>query len=111
MFYGMLEEGILLGVMGIQPVQDTTLIRHSYVLRKYQRRGIGGSLLEHLIRLAETSEILVGTWTDASWAISFYEKHGFTMVHGEEKNRLLRKYWSIPERQIETSVVLRFKRQ
>ena len=107
-FYGWLDS-ILVGVMGMQPFKDTTLIRHSYVLTRYQRRGIGGQLLEHLIGVTETSEVLAGTWEDASWAILFYEKHGFELISREEKDRLLRKYWSIPERQIQTSVVLRLK--
>lgn len=106
-FYGWFGDDILIGVMGMQPFKDTTLIRHSYVLTEHQRRGIGGQLLKHLKGLAEASEILVGTWEDASWAIRFYEKHGFKLVSNEEKDRLLRKYWRIPERQIETSVVLR----
>ncbi|MFW6118567.1 MAG: GNAT family N-acetyltransferase [Chloroflexota bacterium] len=106
-FFGWVEGGHLLGVTGIQTLQDTTLIRHAYVLPGYQRQGIGAKLLEYLIGLAETQEILVGTWVDATWAIRFYEKHGFKMVSSREKDRLLRKHWSIPERQIETSVVLR----
>jgi len=110
-FYGWIEDNVLLGVMGVQSVKDTTLIRHSYVLTKHQRRGIGGKLLKHLISLAKTSEILVGTWASAIWAIRFYEKHGFKLVSLEEKDRLLRKYWKIPERQIETSIVLRLKRR
>ena len=109
-FFGWEEGNTLLGVMGIQPVKDATLIRHAYVLTKYQRRGIGERLLEHLMRLAKTSEILVGTWVDATWAIRFYEKHGFKLVSPEEKDRLLRTYWNIPDRQVETSVVLRFRR-
>ena len=109
-FYGWMEDNILLGLMGIQSVKDTTLIRHSYLLSKYQRKGIGGTLLKHLTRLAKTPEILVGTWEDATWAIRFYEKHGLRLVSREEKDRLLREYWNIPERQIETSVVLRLKR-
>ena len=107
-FYGWFEDDSLVGVMGIQSVKDTTLIRHSYVLTKYQRRGIGGELLKYLFGLAETPEILVGTWADAIWAIRFYEKQGFKMVSQKEKDRLLREYWDIPERQIETSVVLKF---
>ena len=107
-FYGWFENDSLVGVMGIQSVKDTTLIRHSYVLTKYQRRGIGGELLKYLFGLAETPEILVGTWADAIWAIRFYEKQGFKMVSQKEKDRLLREYWVIPERQIETSVVLKF---
>ena len=105
-FYGWIEDDSIVGVMGTQPVKDTTLIRHSYVLTKYQRKGIGGKLLKHLINLAETPKILVGTWEDVNWAIRFYEKHGFKLVSFKEKDRLLRKYWDIPERQIKTSVVL-----
>jgi GNAT superfamily N-acetyltransferase len=106
-FFGWVEGGHLLGVTGIQALQDTTLIRHAYVLPGYQRQGIGTKLLEYLIGLAETLEILVGTWVDATWAIRFYEKHGFKLVSPREKDRLLRTYWNIPERQVETSVVLR----
>ena len=107
-FFGWVKGDHLLGVAGIQPVKDTTLIRHTYVLTKRQRKGIGSRLLEHLIGLAKTSEILVGTWADATWAIRFYEKHGFKLVSPEEKDRLLRTSWNIPERQVETSVVLKF---
>jgi GNAT superfamily N-acetyltransferase len=108
--YGWLEGESLLGVMGIQPVNDVTLIRHAYVLSNHQRRGIGEKLLKHLIRLAQTSEILVGTWEKASWAVRFYQKFGFTLVSRKEGERLLRKYWDIPKRQVETSVVLSFRR-
>jgi GNAT superfamily N-acetyltransferase len=110
-FYGWREDGVLVAVMGIQQVNDVTLIRHAYVLTSRQRRGIGEKLLRHLLSVARTSEVLVGTWEAASWAIRFYEKHGFRLVSKEEKNRLLRKYWNIPERQVETSVVLRLKGQ
>jgi GNAT superfamily N-acetyltransferase len=110
-FYGWTENNALVAVMGIQPVNDVTLIRHAYVATSRQRRGIGKKLLNHLIKLAGTSEILVGTWEAAYWAISFYEKHGFKLVPKEEKNMLLKKYWNIPERQIETSVVLELKKQ
>jgi len=106
-FFGWVEGGHLLGVAGIQALEDTTLIRHAYVLPGCQRREIGTRLLEYLISLAETSEILVGTWADATWAIRFYEKHGFKLVSSREKDGLLQTYWSIPERQIETSVVLK----
>ena len=109
-FFGWQEKDILIGVMGFQPVKDTTLIRHAYVLTKYQRRGIGRKLLTYLMSLATTTEVLVGTWEAATWAILFYEKYGFKLVTPKEKDRLLRKYWNIPERQIETSVVLKFKR-
>jgi len=110
-FYGWMENDVLVAVMGIQPINDVTLIRHAYVLPNRQRRGIGEKLLKHLLSLARTSEVLVGTWEAAQWAIRFYEKHGFKLVPKEEKERLLRKYWNIPERQVETSVVLKLKRQ
>ena len=110
-FYGWIECELLLGVMGIQPLDNVTLIRHAYVLPEHQRRGIGEKLLDHLMRLSPTSEILVGTWEAASWAIRFYEKHGFALVTREESERLLCKYWSIPRRQIETSVVLAFRKE
>jgi GNAT superfamily N-acetyltransferase len=90
--------------MGIQPVQDVTLIRHAYVRTSSQKRGVGGHLLSHL-RALTSSPVLIGTWGDAAWAIRFYEKHGFQMVSRHERDRLLKKYWSILERQIETSVV------
>ena len=104
-FWGYEEQGVLSGVMGIQPVRDVTLIRHAYVHTASRNRGIGGALLKHLRTLTDTP-ILIGTWAAASWAIRFYEKHGFELLAGEHKNRLLKEYWSIPERQIETSVVL-----
>jgi N-acetylglutamate synthase-like GNAT family acetyltransferase len=104
-FWGCEEDGELIGVMGIQDVQDVTLIRHAYVRTVQRRKGIGGKLLSHLLTLSERP-ILIGTWTAATWAVHFYEKHGFRLVSQEEKNRLLKKYWSIPERQVETSVVL-----
>jgi GNAT superfamily N-acetyltransferase len=106
-FYGWVEGGHLLGVAGIQAVRDTSLIRHAYVLPGWQRRGIGTRLLDYLMGLAETRQILVGTWADATWAIGFYEKHGFRLVRSREKDRLLRMYWNIPKRQVETSVVLK----
>jgi GNAT superfamily N-acetyltransferase len=106
-FFGWMEDERLLGVAGIQALGDTTLIRHAYVLPGFQRKGIGKRLLKYLIGLAGTDEVLVGTWAGAAWAIRFYEKHGFKLVSSREKDRLLRAYWSIPERQIETSVVLR----
>jgi len=106
-FFGWVESGHLLGVAGIQALRDTTLIRHAYVLAGCQREGIGTRLLEYLIGLADTHEVLVGTWADARWAIRFYERHGFRLLSSREKDRLLRTFWNIPERQIETSVVLR----
>ena len=105
MFWGYEEDGKLIGVMGIQDVQDVTLIRHSYVRTAKRRQGIGGKLLSNL-RCLTDRPVLIGTWADALWAIRFYEKHGFGLVTREEKDRLLKKYWSIPERQVETSVVL-----
>ena len=99
------ENGALVGVMGLQEVQDVTLIRHAYVLTSRQRGGIGVSLLTHLLRLANCP-VLIGTWADAVWAIHFYRKNGFQLVNPQEKDRLLKKYWTIPQRQIETSVVL-----
>ena len=107
-FFGWVEDEHLLGVVGIQPIKDTTLIRHIYVLAECQRRGIGIRLVKYMMGLAQTPEILVGTWADATWAIRFYQKHRFKLVSPEEKDRLLRTYWNIPERQVETSVVLRF---
>jgi N-acetylglutamate synthase-like GNAT family acetyltransferase len=104
-FWGMELDGKLAGVMGIQPVQDVTLIRHAYVRTVFRNQGIGSQLLKHL-RASTTRPILIGTWAAAIWAVSFYEKHGFRMVIPAEKDRLLKKYWSIPDRQIETSVVL-----
>ena len=108
-FYGWKENGVLMAVMGIQRLNDVTLIRHAYVLTAHQRTGIGEKLLKHLMSLARASTVLVGTWEAAHWAVRFYEIQGFTLVPKEEKDRLLRKYWNIPERQIETSVVLKFK--
>jgi N-acetylglutamate synthase-like GNAT family acetyltransferase len=109
-FFGWVETDHLLGVAGVQAMKDTTLIRHTYILTKQQRRGIGSRLLKYLMNLARTPEILVGTWADATWATRFYEKHGFELVSTKEKDRLLRTYWNIPARQVETSVVLKFTR-
>jgi GNAT superfamily N-acetyltransferase len=110
-FYGWIENNVLVAVMGIQLVNDVTLIRHAYVLTSYQRKGFGEKLLKQLLALAETSTVYVGTWEAAAWAIKFYQRNGFKLVSTEEKNKLLKKYWSIPERQVETSVVLELKRQ
>jgi len=108
-FWACDDSGSLSAVMGIQPVknetQDVTLIRHAYVRTDHQRRGIGALLLSHLRQLTP-DPILIGTWADALWAIRFYQRHGFDLVSPATKDRLLRRYWSIPERQIETSVVL-----
>lgn len=104
-FWGYREDGELIGVMGIQDVADVTLIRHAYVRPESQQQGVGGRLLSHLRRRTDRP-ILIGTWADAAWAIRFYQKHGFRLVSPVEKGRLLRTYWSIPERQVDTSVVL-----
>jgi GNAT superfamily N-acetyltransferase len=104
-FWGYEESGELVAVMGLQPVQDVTLIRHAYVRTSRQKRGFGAQLLSHLRGMTSTP-VLIGTWADAVWAIQFYERHGFRLVDLQEKYRLLRKYWAIPERQIETSVVM-----
>ena len=104
-FWGWFEDDELLGVMGIQDVQDVALVRHAYVATHARRGGIGGKLLDHLMSLA-SRPVLVGTWRAAAWAIDFYARHGFRLVTDEEKNFLLEKYWTISERQIETSVVL-----
>ena len=109
-FYGWKENDILFAVMGIQPVNNVTLIRHAYTVPSYQRKGLGEKLLTHLLSLAQTDRILVGTWAAASWAIKFYQKQCFMLLSREETNRLLKKYWNIPERQIETSIVLEYKR-
>jgi GNAT superfamily N-acetyltransferase len=105
LFSGYEARGELLGVMGVQEVDDATLIRHAYVVPRAQGTGIGGRLLTALLPSTD-GPVLVGTWAAAGWAISFYEKHTFVLVTAEEKNRLLRRYWDIPERQVETSVVL-----
>jgi len=104
-FWGYEAGGELLGLMGIQPVRDVDLIRHAYVLPGRQRGGVGSALLEHLIELS-TQRMLVGTWAAAEWAIRFYRRHGFEPVTREQTAALLRSYWTIPDRQIETSVVL-----
>ena len=104
-FWGLVRDGLLLGVMGIQDKGEVTLIRHAYVRTRWRQQGIGGALLRHL-EAQTVLPILIGTWADASWAVSFYRKHGYRQVTEVEKNRLLRTYWSIPERQVATSVVL-----
>jgi GNAT superfamily N-acetyltransferase len=105
-FWGFYEGSRLLGVMGLQPVADVALIRHAYTRTQAQGRGIGSALLEKLKAL-DTAPLLVGTWKAAAWAIRFYEGRGFTRVPDPEKVRLLKRYWTIPERQVEESVVLR----
>jgi GNAT superfamily N-acetyltransferase len=104
-FWGCDAGGELVGVMGIQAVRDVALIRHAYVAPGSQRRGVGGALLHHVTASA-TRPLLVGTWAAAEWAIRFYRRHGFEPVSPERTRELLRTYWSIPDRQVETSVVL-----
>jgi GNAT superfamily N-acetyltransferase len=104
-FWGHAADGELIGVMGVQSVRDVDLIRHAYVRPDRQGRGVGGALLRHLRGLS-TRPMLVGTWGAAEWAIRFYQRHGFALVSPARKAVLLKTYWNIPERQIETSVVL-----
>jgi GNAT superfamily N-acetyltransferase len=104
-FFAHEDGGDITGVMGIQDVADVTLIRHAYVRTTAQRGGIGSALLGHMLALT-TRPVLIGTWAAATWAVSFYERNGFTVVSPAEKDRLLQTYWSIPARQVETSVVL-----
>jgi GNAT superfamily N-acetyltransferase len=104
-FWGYEDDRTMIGVMGIQQVRDVDLIRHAYVVPDSQGRGIGTALLEHLLARA-ARPMLVGTWAAAEWAIRVYERHGFEYVGRERTAALLRDYWDIPERQIETSVVL-----
>jgi GNAT superfamily N-acetyltransferase len=103
-FFGWQEDSKLVGVMGLQRVKDVTLIRHAYVLTEHQRTGIGERLLRRLKQETKTRWLLVGTWADADWAVKFYAKHGFKIM--PNKDELLKMYWDIPQRQIETSVVL-----
>ena len=103
-FFGWEEGGELVGVMGFQPVKDVTLIRHAYVLPRWQRQGIAGRLIDDMKRLCKTPRLLVGTWADAYWAIALYVKHDFRLL--PDKDELLKTYWHISRRQIETSVVL-----
>ena len=109
-FYGYVENEVLVAVMGFQRIKDVTLIRHAYTQTSYQRQGIGDKLLNYLLGLTQTNRILVGTWETASWAIRFYQKHGFKLLSREETDKLLKKYWNIPKRQIETSIVLEQER-
>lgn len=104
-FWCLEDEGRLLGLMGVQDKGPVTLIRHAYTKTGHQRAGIGTRLLQHLEGLT-SGPILIGTWQAAGWAIRFYERNGYSRLSREETNRLLRQYWNIPERQIETSVVL-----
>ena len=105
-FFCIRRDGRAIGVMGLQRVADVALIRHAYTLSSEQGSGIGTRLLEHLKGQADRP-LLVGTWKAATWAVRFYERRGFRLVSEDEKGRLLRRYWTIPERQIDESVVLR----
>jgi GNAT superfamily N-acetyltransferase len=104
-FWGYDADNAPVGVMGIQPVRDVDLIRHAYVLPAHQRHGIGAALLQHL-RRRSARRMLIGTWAAAEWAIRFYRRHGFELVPPERKTALLKQYWTVPDRQIEASVVL-----
>lgn len=104
-FHGYEVNGELVAVMGVQDKGEVTLIRHAYTTTDWRGKGIGTKLLKHLLKTT-TKPVLIGTWRDATWATAFYQKLGFRLVSQEEKDRLLREYWSIPDRQIETSVVL-----
>ena len=104
--FGYKKNNILVGVMGIQKLKNITLIRHAYTLTSYQGTGIGKSLLQYLLEINQNSCLLVGTWKDATWAIKFYKKFGFVLHTKEKTKQLLKKYWKIPSKQIENSVVL-----
>ena len=104
-FWGFEDENTLIGVMGIQDKGEVTLIRHAYVRTNKRNRGIGTQLLRYLETISD-KPILIGTWADAAWAVAFYQKNGYRLLPTEEKNRLLRKFWTISQRQVETSVVL-----
>ena len=104
--YGYNHNNELIGVIGIQEVKDVVLIRHAYTLSSFQGKGVGSKLLEYLLKKNLNSRLLVGTWKDATWAIKFYEKFCFILHTKEETTLLLKKYWNIPSKQIENSVVL-----
>ena len=104
-FWGHEDDGVLVGVMAMQSVRDVDLIRHAYVLPSNQGRGIGDGLLRYL-RQSSAKRMLVGTWDAAVWAIRFYRRHDFELVSPARKTVLLKAYWSVPDRQIDTSVVL-----
>ena len=104
-FWSYKENGKMLGVMGVQDKGDVTLIRHAYVRKSQRNKGIGSKLLANLVHLT-SKPVLIGTWADATWAIGFYQKHGFRLLPQKDTNELLRRYWRIPRRQAETSVVL-----
>ena len=103
-FYGFEEEGRLVGVIGYQPLEDVTLVRHLYVETARQRRGVGSALLRHVVGLTTTPRLLVGMWADAAWAVRFYQRHGFSLL--PDGDHLLRTYWAIPARQRQASLVM-----
>lgn len=105
LFWGFENDGTLVGVMGLQDRGDVSLIRHAYVRSSQRKRGIGTRLL-HALESMTDKPLLIGTWADATWALAFYQKNGYRLLSTAESSRLLHKYWSIPERQVETSVVL-----
>jgi N-acetylglutamate synthase-like GNAT family acetyltransferase len=105
--YGWEESDQLVGVMGLEISQDVSLIRHAYVSKEWQGKGIGSQILQFILQQVKTPSLLVGTWADAIWAVDFYKRHGFLLL--KDKDLLLRKYWDISQRQIETSVVLEKK--
>ena len=104
--YGYHHNNTLIGVIGVQEVKDVILIRHAYTLSSYQGKGVGSALLEYLLKKNKNSRLLVGTWKNATWAIQFYKKFNFILRTKEETTLLLKKYWNIPTKQIENSVVL-----
>ena len=104
--YGYQHNNTLVGVIGVQEVKDVILIRHAYTLSSYQGKGVGSALLEYLLKKNKNSRLLVGTWKNATWAIQFYKKFDFILHTKEETALLLKKYWNIPKKQIENSVVL-----
>jgi len=104
--FGYKKDSKLVGVMGIQELKNVTLIRHAYVLTHYQGMGVGKSLLQYLFKINKSSSLFVGTWRDATWAIQFYKKFGFTLHAKKQTAQLLKKYWKVSAKQIENSVVL-----
>ena len=104
--FGYVQDDKLISVMGFQEIMEVVLIRHAYTLTKYQGKGTGSTLLRYLLDRNKDSRLLVGAWRDAKWAIKFYEKFGFILHEKKESNSLLEKYWNIPPKQIENSVVL-----
>ena len=104
--FGSKKNNKLVGVMGIQELKDVTLIRHAYTLTHYQGTGIGKSLLQYLLKINQSTSLLVGTWRNATWAIRFYEKFGFVIHTKKQTSQLLKKYWNIPSNQIKNSLVL-----